>query len=49
MEAAQANNIWKYRTTPPDDWNSPLPEKLEKNKIPDLSKIHEKESSCVIS
>ncbi|XP_059620744.1 UPF0545 protein C22orf39 homolog [Phlebotomus argentipes] len=26
MEAHKANDVWKKRSTPPTDWNAPLPE-----------------------
>ena len=28
MAASERNDVWTYRTSPPDNWNSPLPEKL---------------------
>merc|ERR1712004_20573 len=32
---ANNNDVWEYRTEPPEDWNSPLPEKLRENSLPD--------------
>ena len=31
--ASARNNVWTYRTAPPDDWNKPLPDYMqERNK-----------------
>lgn len=30
IKAHYENTVWKKRTSPPEDWNKPLPEKLQK-------------------
>lgn len=39
IKNAQANDIWEYRSSPPEDWTKPLPEweKARKNTV--LSKV----------
>ncbi|KAK2147830.1 hypothetical protein LSH36_532g03004 [Paralvinella palmiformis] len=44
LAAARANDIWQYRTSPPADWNKPLPEHLDKMKLPEVKD----KSICVI-
>ncbi|KAI0213125.1 hypothetical protein LSAT2_001890 [Lamellibrachia satsuma] len=45
LSKARNNDIWEYRTSPPDTWSAPLPEYLERSKLPkvDTNKL------CVIS
>ena len=43
---ARSNNVWEYRTEPPADWAKPLPDYLEKMKIPTMS--DSSQSACVI-
>ena len=30
LEASKRNDVWKYRDSPPSDWNKPLPEWFQK-------------------
>jgi predicted transcriptional regulator len=44
LSDAKGNDVWEYRISPPDDWNKPLPQSLDKMKIPELKD----DISCVI-
>ncbi|XP_013794198.1 UPF0545 protein C22orf39 homolog [Limulus polyphemus] len=53
--ASQANNIWELRKEPPEDWNKPLPDWMQKEHEYSYLKLKQKErngatetSSCVI-
>merc|ERR1712227_269692 len=52
IEASTANDIWEYRSEPPDGWNDPLPDVI-KNRLPIDFKTEikdpDKKSMCVIS
>ncbi|KAK2193540.1 hypothetical protein NP493_10g04024 [Ridgeia piscesae] len=45
LSKARANDVWEYRTSPPETWSAPLPEYLERTKIPKV----EVNQLCVIS
>lgn len=32
---ANNNDVWEYRTSPPEDWESALPENMTENRLPD--------------
>lgn len=49
INCAKENNVWTYRNAPPKEWNSELPEKLERNVVPPLKDDLQKNSSCVLS
>lgn len=33
MKASQANDVWTYRSSPPRDWNKPLPDFMEQRRL----------------
>uniref|UniRef100_K1QJ17 Uncharacterized protein n=1 Tax=Magallana gigas TaxID=29159 RepID=K1QJ17_MAGGI len=35
----QANNVWEYRSSPPENWSAPLPEFIEARKDTHLNKV----------
>ncbi|XP_078039972.1 synaptic plasticity regulator PANTS [Augochlora pura] len=56
LQAHYANNVWERRDKPPEDWNAPLPEwlqrKAENSYLANTDKIEEeykKLKSCTIS
>ena len=49
LHHARNNDIWEYRTVPPEDWAKPLPENLEKMKLPKMKTGEESGSICTIS
>ncbi|GFY64940.1 uncharacterized protein TNIN_78812, partial [Trichonephila inaurata madagascariensis] len=32
MKAMEQNDVWTYRTSPPENWNSPMPRWMQKEK-----------------
>lgn len=34
VKDATNNNVWEYRTEPPEDWNKPLPPSLLEAPVP---------------
>ncbi|ESO97780.1 hypothetical protein LOTGIDRAFT_208924 [Lottia gigantea] len=51
MAAAKNNDVWEYRTGPPDDWDKPLKGWMEQKENTNLTATQavEKGRSCVIS
>jgi len=48
INTVRKNDVWQYRTSPPDDWNAALPEYLMRNAVPEVTG-KSPSSYCVIS
>lgn len=48
LQSMRQNNVWKYRTTPPDSFSRPLPDHMLRNAVPNTVE-KSTQSSCVIS
>lgn len=48
FSSARGNDVWEYRTTPPDSFNQPLPEHMLRNAVPGMPEKNE-QTRCSIS
>jgi len=48
LTGARGNNVWTYRTVPPESFSRPLPEHMLRNAVPSLLD-KSTENSCLIS
>jgi len=48
LDSMRQNNVWKYRTVPPDAFDRPLPEHMLRNAVPNILE-KSTQSSCVVS
>jgi len=46
LECAQGNNVWRYRTKPPESFSEPLPEDMLRHAVPE---VNDKQTRCSIS
>jgi hypothetical protein len=44
MESASKNDVWKYRTSPPADWNAPLPDFMDHRTRGSLLEFYSKQN-----
>ena len=44
QESIKNNDVWEYRTSPPEDWNAKLPKRLQPEEVEDGRK-----QACTIS
>ena len=47
LQNARANDVWEYRSTPPESWAAPLPPHLERMRLPRV-KDGETSGGCTI-
>ena len=48
LETIRRNDVWKYRTTPPNSFNRPLPEHMMRNAVPNMPD-KSSTTSCTVS